>query len=72
LVERDGAGGGHGATLIASGRRTVALATAEAALTAVLRLRRAMRNSRDHFMLAEIPIVLAGTIWVIAALQQSA
>jgi hypothetical protein len=31
-----------------------------------------MRNSRDHFMLAEIPIVLAGSIWAIAALQQSA
>jgi hypothetical protein len=43
----------------------------EAAFIAVLRLRRAMRNSRDHFMLAKIPIVWARTIRAIAAVQQS-
>jgi len=38
---------------------------------AVLRLRRAMRNSRDHFILAKIPIFLAYPIRAIAAVQQS-
>src|SRR5580698_6973899 len=50
LDERCGAGGGHCTALIGAGRRAVALAIEEAALIAVLRLRRAMRNSRDHFI----------------------
>jgi hypothetical protein len=71
LEERCGAGGGHGIPVIGAGRRAVAPAIEEAALMAVLRLRRAMRNSRDHFMLAKIPMFLVCTIRVIAAVQQS-